>query len=136
MKGHTLATPHAVMYICTVHLYKQLIGAVLMPAGVLLGLAIVTEVIGTVLLRVSDGFSKPLPSVGVVVMYVISVIFLARVLKELEIGFTYAVWAGIGTAAVAVIGVAAWDEPMGMLKALSLGAVIAGVVGLNLAAAH
>ncbi len=107
-----------------------------MPAGVLLGLAILTEVIGTVLLRVSDGFSKPLPSAGVVVMYVISVIFLARVLKEMEIGFTYAVWAGVGTAAVAIIGVAVWDEPLGMVKVLSLMAVIAGVVGLNLAASH
>lgn len=107
-----------------------------MSAGALLGLAILTEVIGTVLLRVSDGFAKPLPSVGVVVMYVVSVFLLARVLRELEIGFTYAVWAGVGTATVALIGVAVWDEPMGMVKALSLLAVIAGVIGLNLASSH
>jgi small multidrug resistance pump len=98
--------------------------------------AIATEVVGTVLLRVSDGFSKPLPSAGVVVMYLVSVWLLALVLKELDIGFTYAVWAAVGTAAVAVVGVVVWDEPMSVLKALSLGVVILGVIGLNVSAAH
>lgn len=107
-----------------------------MTAGVLLGFAIATEVIGTVLLRVSDGFSKPLPAAGVVVMYLASVWLLALVLRDLEIGFTYAVWAAVGTAAVAVVGVAVWDEPLNVMKVLSLGVVILGVVGLNLSAAH
>lgn len=107
-----------------------------MSAGVLLAFAIVTEVIGTVLLRVSDGFSKPLPAAGVVVMYLVSVWLLALVLKELDIGFTYAVWAAVGTAAVAIVGVLVWDEPMSVLKAASLGVVILGVVGLNVSAAH
>jgi small multidrug resistance pump len=107
-----------------------------MTAGVLLGFAIATEVIGTVLLRVSDGFSKPLPAAGVVVMYLISVWLLALVLKELDIGFTYAVWSAVGTAAVAVVGIAAYGEPLNALKVLSLGVVILGVVGLNVAGAH
>jgi len=107
-----------------------------MSAGVLLTLAIVSEVIGTVLLRVSDGMTKLWPSAGMIATYVLSVVLLAKVLKELEIGFTYAVWAGAGTAMVAVVGFAAWDEPMGLLKVLSLGAVIVGVVGLNLSTAH
>ena len=107
-----------------------------MTAGVLLGLAIASEVVGTILLRVSDGFSKPLPAVGVVVTYLISVWLLALVLKELEIGFAYAVWAGVGTAVVAVVGVMAWDESLNVLKVMSLMAVIAGVIGLNLSSAH
>ncbi len=107
-----------------------------MSAGVLLMLAILTEVIGTVLLRVSDGMSKLFPSLGMLLAYVLSVILLAQVLKEMEIGFAYAVWAGVGTATIAVVGFAVWDEPMGLLKLASLGAVIAGVVGLNLSAAH
>lgn len=107
-----------------------------MSAGLMLALAIATEVVGTVLLRVSDGFSKLAPSVGVIVMYVASVVLLAKVLKELEIGFTYAVWAGAGTAAVAIIGIVVWDEPLSAIKVASLGAVILGVVGLNLSAAH
>jgi small multidrug resistance pump len=107
-----------------------------MSAGVLLALAILSEVVGTVLLRVSDGMSKLLPSAGMLVTYVLSVVLLAQVLKEIEIGFAYAVWAGVGTAMIAIVGVAVWDEPMGALKLASLGAVIVGVGGLNLSAAH
>ena len=88
------------------------------------------------MLRVSDGFTKVGPSIGVVIGYVASVVLLARVLKDLDIGLTYAIWAGTGTAMIAVIGVAAWDEPMGALKVASLLAVVVGVVGLNFSAAH
>jgi small multidrug resistance pump len=107
-----------------------------MSPAVLLVIAIVSEVIGTVLLRVSDGMSKLVPSIGMLAAYGVSVYMLALVLKHLDIGFTYAVWSGVGTAAIAVIGVAAWGEPMGALKVLSIAAVIAGVIGLNVSAAH
>jgi len=107
-----------------------------MSPAVLLMLAIVSEVIGTVLLRLSDGVSKLAPSVGMLVAYCVSVYLLALVLKHLDIGLTYAIWSGVGTAMVAVIGVTVWDEPMGLLKVLSIGAVIAGVIGLNVSAAH
>ncbi len=107
-----------------------------MSAGLLLAFAIVAEVIGTVLLRVSDGVTKLVPSAGMILAYVVSVVLLAKVLKHLDIGFTYAVWSGVGTAMIAVIGVAVWNEPMGALKVLSIGAVIAGVIGLNVSAAH
>jgi small multidrug resistance pump len=107
-----------------------------MSPGLMLGLAIVTEVIGTALLRVSDGFTKVGPSIGVVIGYVASVVLLARVLRDLDVGLTYAIWAGTGTAMIAAIGVVAWGEPMGALKVASLLAVIVGVAGLNLSAAH
>jgi small multidrug resistance pump len=107
-----------------------------MSPVVLLALAIVAEVVGTVLLRVSDGMSKLVPSVAMLAAYGVSVYLLALVLKHFDIGFTYAVWSGVGTAMIAVIGFAAWDEPMGALKLLSIAAVIAGVVGLNVSAAH
>lgn len=107
-----------------------------MSPAILLALAIVSEVIGTALLRVSDGMSKLAPSLGMLAAYGLSVYLLALVLKHMEIGFAYAVWAGVGTAMIAVIGVVAWDEPMGMVKVLSIGAVIVGVIGLNLSGAH
>jgi len=107
-----------------------------MSPAILLLLAIVSEVIGTVLLRVSDGMSKLAPSLGMLAAYGLSVYLLALVLKHMEIGFAYAVWAGVGTAMIAVIGVFAWDEPMGLIKILSIGAVIVGVIGLNLSGAH
>ncbi len=107
-----------------------------MPVALLLSLAIVTEVAGTVALRYSDGFTRLLPSVVVVVGYGVSFWLLALVLKELSIGLTYAVWSAAGTALIAAIGVLAFDEPATALKLASLALIILGVVGLNMAGAH
>jgi len=107
-----------------------------MPTLALLAFAILFEVTGTVMLRLSDGMSKLWPAVAVVVFYCASFYLLALVLREVEIGFAYAVWAGVGTAVVAVVGVLAWGEPVNALKVASIMAVIAGVIGLNLAGAH
>lgn len=107
-----------------------------MSPGILLAFAIVTEVFGTVMLRLSDGMSKLPPTVAMVVGYVVSIGLLGQALRYLDIGFAYAIWAGAGTALIAAIGVAVWDEPITAIKAVSLVAVIAGVVGLNLSSAH
>jgi small multidrug resistance pump len=106
-----------------------------MPAALLLGFAIASEVVGTVALNLSDGFSRPPAAIVSVLGYVLSFGFLALVLKQLDIGLVYAVWAGTGTAAVALIGVAAFGEPMDAIKAVSIVAIVGGVVGLNLAGA-
>lgn len=100
-----------------------------------LAAAITSEVIGTVALRSADGFSRPLPTAVVIVTYVASVWLMALSLKELEISLVYAVWAGIGTAAIAVIGMTALGEPVNALKLGSIALVIGGVIGLNLAGA-
>ena len=107
-----------------------------MPAGLLLGLAIVSEVAGTIALKYTDGFTRPFPSAVVVGGYALSFWMLALVLKEMPIGIAYAVWAAVGTAMVAGIGIIAFGEPAGTLKLLSLALIIAGVVGLNLAGSH
>ena len=107
-----------------------------MPTGFLLTMAIVSEVGATLLLRVSDGFSKPLPAVGVVVGYVLSFVLLGVLVTKMDLGLVYAIWAGAGTAIVAIAGVLLWSEPLGALKVASLAAVIIGVVGLNLTGAH
>jgi small multidrug resistance pump len=105
-------------------------------AWIYLSAAIATEVIGTVFLRFTDGFTRPLPSTVVVVTYVVSLWLTALALKSLEISLAYAIWAGVGTAAVAVIGMAALGETVNGLKLASIALVIGGVVGLNLSAAH
>jgi len=107
-----------------------------MPVSILLAVAILSEVTGTIALKYTDGFTRPLPSAIVVAGYAVSFWMLALVLKELPIGLTYAVWAAAGTAMVAAIGIFAFGEPAGTLKLLSLGLIIAGVVGLNLAGSH
>jgi small multidrug resistance pump len=107
-----------------------------MPVAVLLSLAIVTEVAGTVALRYSDGFTKLAPSAIVVLGYGASFWLLALVLRELSIATTYAVWSAAGTALIAAVGVLAFGEPATALKLASLALIIIGVVGLNLAGSH
>jgi small multidrug resistance pump len=101
-----------------------------------LSAAIVTEVVGTVFLRFTDGFTRPVPSVVVVITYVASIWLTALALRELEISLAYAVWAGVGTAAVAIIGMTALGETVNGLKLASIALVIGGVVGLNLSGAN
>ena len=107
-----------------------------MPAGLLLALAIAVEVAATLCLRASDGFSKPLPSIAVVVGYVFSFWLLALVLKHISVGTAYAIWAGAGTAAVAVIGMIALNEPATALRIGAIALIVVGVIALNLAGAH
>jgi small multidrug resistance pump len=107
-----------------------------MLAWIYLSAAIASEVVGTLFLRFTDGFTNPLPSVLVVATYAASLWLTALALRQLEISLAYAVWAGVGTAAVAVIGMAAMGAPVNALKLASIALVIGGVVGLNLSGAN
>ncbi len=107
-----------------------------MPVGILLAIAIAAEVAATLSLRYSDGFSKPVPSAIVVVGYATSFWLLSIILKELSVGTTYAIWAGAGTAAIAVIGIVALDEPATAIRIASIAVIVAGVIGLNLSGSH
>lgn len=100
-----------------------------------LAAAISLEVTGTLALKAA-GDGRPAAIVLVVVGYVASFGFLALVLKRMEVSLAYAVWAGVGTAAIALVGMTALGEPVSPAKLGSLGLIIAGVVGLNLAGAH
>jgi small multidrug resistance pump len=107
-----------------------------MLAWIYLSAAIATEVLGTVFLRETEGFTRPAPSIFVILTYVVSLWLTALALKSLEISLAYAVWAGVGTAAVAVIGMAMLGESVNTLKLASIALVIGGVVGLNLSGAN
>jgi small multidrug resistance pump len=101
-----------------------------------LSAAIASEVVGTIFLRYTEGFTRLGPSALVIVAYVLSLWLTALALKSLEISLAYAVWAGVGTAAIAVIGMAAMGESVNALKLASIALVIGGVVGLNLSGAN
>ncbi|MFI9624096.1 DMT family transporter [Streptomyces sp. NPDC052042] len=102
----------------------------------LLAAAIVAEVAGTTAMKYSEGFTRLWPSLITVVGYVTAFTLLARALKTLSMGTAYAIWAGIGTAAVASIGMLFLGESGGAVKIAGIGLVIAGVVVLNLGGAH
>lgn len=100
---------------------------------VYLGLAIMFEVGGTTSMKLSEGFSKPIFGALIFVLYGISFTFLTLALKRIDLGVSYAIWAGAGTALIAVIGYLWFKEPMGAMKIGSIALIIIGVVGLNLA---
>jgi small multidrug resistance pump len=104
--------------------------------AIFLALAIASEVIATLALKMSEGFSRPVPAAIVVVGYGISFFLLALVLKHFSVGTTYAIWSAVGTAAIALVGIAAYGESASALKLASLGLIVLGVVGLNAAGAH
>ena len=97
----------------------------------LLALAILSEVVGTLALKISNGFSFLIPSIIVVVGYSTSFWFLALCLKSLNVGTAYAIWAGAGTAVISIAGVFLFKEPMTVTKAVSLVFIILGVFGLH-----
>lgn len=103
-----------------------------MPAGVLLGIAILAEVVGTLALRASNGFTRLLPTSIVVVGYGIAFLLLSLVLRTIPVSVTYAIWSAAGTAAIALVGMTFLDEPAGAVKILSLALIVVGVLGLNL----
>src|SRR5215218_3974013 len=101
----------------------------------LLALAIVSEVIGTISLRAA-GEGRPAAIALVVVTYLASFALLAIVLRQIDVSVAYAIWAGAGTALIALVGIAAMGEPATVAKLGSIALIIIGVVGLNLTGAH
>lgn len=95
--------------------------------------AILFEVIGTISLKLSQGFSQYL-YVGITIAgYVTSFALLGMALKGLPVSVVYAIWSGAGTALVAMIGMVVMGEEANLMKVASIGLVILGVVGISLA---
>lgn len=96
-----------------------------------LALAISSEIVATVSLKLSDGFTRPIPAVVVVIGYALSFYALSLSLRTIPLGVVYAVWSGVGTAAVVVIGLFLFREALDAAKVVGIGLIIAGVVILN-----
>ncbi len=94
--------------------------------------AIVFEIAGTTFMKLSDGFEKLGPSIALVVCYAISFAALTLALKTVDIGVGYAIWSGMGTAAIAVIGVLLFGEVLSAERAFWIMLIVVGVVGLQL----
>jgi len=95
-------------------------------------IAILTEVVGTTMMKVSEGLTRLMPSVLMFAMYAVSFIFMAFALRKLEVSTAYAIWSGLGTALIAAIGIAWFQESFSITKLVGTGLVIAGVVLLNI----
>jgi small multidrug resistance pump len=95
-------------------------------------IAILTEVVGTTLMKVSQGLTKLIPSISMFVLYGISFVFMALALKKIEVSTAYAIWSGLGTALIAVIGIVWFRESFSFPKLAGIVLVIGGVLLLNL----
>ncbi|WP_244931880.1 multidrug efflux SMR transporter [Nocardioides sp. W7] len=107
-----------------------------MLAAVLLALAIILEVAASALLPRAQGFTHPGWTAVVLVGYGAAIWLLTVVVKHMPVSVAYAIWAGAGTALVAMVGWAFLGEPLGWLKAASIALIVAGVIGLNVTGAH
>lgn len=96
-------------------------------------ISIFSEVFASSMLKLTNGFKRILPSMGVVVGYGIAFYFFSLTLQSLAIGTAYAIWAGVGTALTAIIGVVFYKELFNYKKLLGILLIIVGVVILNLA---
>ena len=94
-------------------------------------LAIIFEVFGTTCMKLSEGFTKLLPSILMVILYALSLVCLTFALKKIDVSIAYAIWAGLGTALIATVGILWFKEPLSALKIISLGLIIIGVMGLH-----
>ncbi|MEU4467726.1 MULTISPECIES: multidrug efflux SMR transporter [unclassified Streptomyces] len=103
---------------------------------VMLAAAIAAEVGATTAMKFSDGFSRLGPSLLTLLGYVVSFALLAQTLKTVSVGSAYAIWSGVGTAAIATIGILFLGEGMTTAKAAGIALIIAGVVVLNMGGAH
>lgn len=94
--------------------------------------AIVLEVAGTTSMKMSQGFTRPVSSALVFILYGASLVALTFALRKIDLGVAYAVWSGLGTALIAMVGVLYFGEPSTALKVASIAMIISGVVGLYL----
>ncbi|MBD2497455.1 multidrug efflux SMR transporter [Nostoc sp. FACHB-280] len=93
--------------------------------------AILFEVAGTTSMKLSEGFTRTIPSVLIFVCYGVCFSFLTLALKKIEVSVAYSVWSGLGTTVIATIGVIWFRESMSWVKFISIALIIIGVIGVN-----
>lgn len=98
--------------------------------------SVIAEVFGTLGLRYAAGFTVLRPSLVVIVCYAAAIWWMSLAVRELEVGLTYAIWAGSGTALTAVAGIIWFDESTTILRLVGLTFIVAGVIVLNLDEMH
>ncbi|MEA5575401.1 multidrug efflux SMR transporter [Anabaena sp. UHCC 0451] len=95
-------------------------------------MAILFEVFGTICMKLSEEFTKIVPSILIFVFYGFCLTFLTLSLRKLEVSMVYAVWSGLGTIIITSIGIFWFRESFSLIKFISIFLIIIGVIGLNL----
>lgn len=97
-----------------------------------LAIAIVAEVVGTTALKASEQFTKPLPTLVVVIGYGVAFYTLTLVLRTMPVGIAYAIWAGVGVLLVALAGAVIYREVPDLPAVIGMSLIVAGVIVINL----
>jgi small multidrug resistance pump len=97
-----------------------------------LAVAIAAELFATSLMKTTEGFTRLWPTLAVLAGYAVSFVLLAQAVKSIQVGVAYAIWSGVGTAAIVAIGAVFLGEPLTTIKVAGIAFIIAGVVMLNL----
>lgn len=100
-----------------------------------LSCAILAEVLATSALKAADGFTRPLPSLVVVLGYGIAFYLLSLTLKVVPVGIAYAIWSGVGTGLIALLGWLLFGQALDAAALLGLALIVAGVLVIQLGSA-
>lgn len=103
---------------------------------ILLLAAILTEVAGTTFLKFSDGMRNLVPTVASMILYLVSLGLLGLSLNKIDVSIAYAIWSGLGTALIVLIGVFFAGEAMTWSKLFFIALIVVGAIGLNLTGAE
>jgi len=98
---------------------------------ILLGLAILAEVVGTSAMKASEGFSKVFPSLITVVFYGIAFYLLSLTLRTIPVGIAYAVWSGVGIVLISLVAWVLYGQKLDLAGLIGMGLIISGVIVLN-----
>lgn len=102
-------------------------------AWLLLILAGILEVAWAIGLKYTEGFSRLWPTIGTIAAITVSLSLLGLAMRSLPVGTAYAVWVGIGAVGTVILGIVLFHEPANTARLLSVGLIVAGIIGLKLA---
>lgn len=96
-----------------------------------LGIAIIAEIFGSSMLKMSDGFTRLFPSIGVIAGYILSFYLLSLALKGIPLSAAYAIWSGIGLVLTALVSIIFFGQKVDIGGLIGIGLILLGVVVLN-----
>jgi quaternary ammonium compound-resistance protein SugE len=105
-------------------------------AWIFLFLAGLLEVVWAFLMKMSDGFSKPWPTVGTIAFMIVSFGLLSLAMKSLPLGTAYVIWTGIGAVGAFVVGIAVLGEPVTPMRVIGAVLIVSGLIVLKLASSQ
>ena len=91
------------------------------------------EIVWAIGIKYTQGFTRLWPSVATLAAMLVSIVLLSIAMKSLPVGTAYAVWVGVGAVGTAIFGIILFGESASLMRLLSLGLIVAGIIGLKLA---